>query len=78
MVATYASTIRRAQSRYFSDCASSAKPSLIQPRTSSAPAASDVRRARGSRHQPAKALWTLAPRLLCAQGAPFFGIGRSR
>jgi len=76
--ATYASTIPRAQSLYLADCASLAYPSVIQPWSSSAPAASTVRRASGSRHQAASALCTLAPRLLCAQGGPFGGTGRSR
>ena len=76
--ATYPSTICRAQSRYRADCAPLAYPSVIQPWSSSAPAASTVRRASGSRHQPASALCTLAPRLLCAHGGPFGGTGRSR
>jgi hypothetical protein len=76
--ATYDSTISRAHSRYLADWASLAYPSLIQPESSSPPAACVVRLGSGSRHQPASALWTLAPRLLCAHGGPFCGTGRSR
>ena len=39
---------------------------------------STVRSRRGSRHQPASALCTLAPRLLWAHGGPLGGGGRSR
>jgi hypothetical protein len=75
---TYPSTIAVARSRYHADCAWSAKPSSIQPRPTSAPAAATVRIANGSRHQPASALWTAAPTLLCAHGGPLAGVGRSR
>ena len=67
-----------ARSRWRTDWVSSAKPSLIQPRSTRFPAAATVRWASGSRHQPARALCTLAPTLLCAHGGPLGGDGRSR
>ena len=69
---------QRARTRWRADCASSAKPWLIQPWSSRSPATAGVRRASGSRHHPASALCTLAPTLLCAHGGPFGGGGRSR
>ncbi len=68
----------RAQARYWDDCREPAKPSSIQPRSSKSPAAGTVRSRRDSRHHPASALCTLAPRLLCAHGGPLPGGGRSR
>src|SRR2546423_1694141 len=65
-----------ARSRWRTDWVSSAKPSLIQPRSTRRPAASTVRCGRSSRHQPARALWMLAPRLLCAHGGPVGGARR--
>ncbi len=76
--AAYSSTRDRAQSRYLADCSSFANPSEIQPVVTSAPAACGVRRDSGSRHQPASALCTDAPTLLCAHGGPLGGTGRSR
>ena len=58
------------------DCSSSRKPSRSQPCSSSTPAAAAARRGRRpAASQPASAMCTLAPRLLCAHGGPF---GRRR
>ncbi|SCX52029.1 hypothetical protein SAMN03159343_2682 [Klenkia marina] len=75
---TYSSSHPAARARHAADCSASAKPVSDQCPYSSWRAARGARSCTGSSHHDRRAACTADPTVLCAQGGPSGGVGRSR